>query len=73
MKIKNLNKYKAALFDVDGVIIDSMSYHYPDFYLTVAKAAKMFCVAVTTSLPKQYLKPANVICKKISEVTGILK
>ena len=36
--------------------------------IKAAKAAKMFCVAVTTSLPKQYLKQANIICKKISDV-----
>ncbi len=36
--------------------------------IKAAKAAKMFCVAVTTSLPKQYLKQADIICKKISEV-----
>ena len=36
--------------------------------IKAAKAAKMFCVAVTTSLPEQYLKQADIICKKISEV-----
>ena len=34
--------------------------------IKAAKAAKMFCVAVTTSLPEQYLKQADIICKKIS-------
>ena len=36
--------------------------------IKAAKSAKMFCIAVTTSLPKQYLKQADIICKKISEV-----
>ncbi len=36
--------------------------------IRAAKSAKMFCVAVTTSLPKQYLKQADIICKKVSEV-----
>ena len=36
--------------------------------IKAAKSAKMFCIAVTTSLPKQYLKKADIICKKISEV-----
>ena len=36
--------------------------------IKAAKSAKMFCVAVTTSLPKQYLKQADIICKKVSEV-----
>ena len=36
--------------------------------IKAAKAAKMFCVAVTTSLPEQYIKQANIVCKKVSEV-----
>jgi len=36
--------------------------------IKAAKAAKMFCVAVTTSLPEQYLKQADIICKKVGEV-----
>ena len=36
--------------------------------IKAAKSAKMFCIAVTTSLPKQYLKQADIICKKASEV-----
>lgn len=36
--------------------------------IKAAKAAKMFCVAVTTSLPEQYIKQADIICKRISEV-----
>jgi beta-phosphoglucomutase len=33
-----------------------------------AKSAKMYCVAVTTSLPEQYLKQADKICADIKEV-----
>lgn len=33
-----------------------------------AKSAKMYCVAITTSLPKQYLKQADKICNDIKEV-----
>ncbi len=33
-----------------------------------AKSAKMYCVAVTTSLPEQYLKQADKICTDIKEV-----
>ena len=36
--------------------------------IRAAKSAKMFCVAVTTSLPKQYLKQADITCNKVSEV-----
>lgn len=36
--------------------------------IKAAKAAKMFCIAVTTSLPKEFLTKADIICKKISEV-----
>ena len=38
--------------------------------IKAAKSAKMFCIAVTTSLPKQYLKQADIVCKKISEILG---
>ena len=33
-----------------------------------AKSARMYCVAVTTSLPKQYLKQADKICNNIKEI-----
>ena len=36
--------------------------------IKAAKAAKMFCVAVTTSLPEQYLKQSDVVCKKVSDI-----
>ncbi len=35
--------------------------------IKAAKAAKMFCVAVTTSLPKEYLRQADVVVKKIAD------
>ena len=35
--------------------------------IKAAKAAKMFCVAVTTSLPKIYLQQADVVVKKVSD------
>ena len=37
-----------------------------------AKAAGMFCFAVTTSLPKGYLKKADVIVDKLEEITGYI-
>ncbi len=36
--------------------------------IKAAKAAKMFCVAVTTSLPKQYLSQADIVVKKITKI-----
>lgn len=36
--------------------------------IKAAKAAKMFCVAVTTSLPKQYLSRADLIVSRIGKV-----
>lgn len=36
--------------------------------ITAAKAAKMYCIAVTTSLPKQYLKKADRIYNKLSDI-----
>ena len=36
--------------------------------IKAAKAAKMFCVTVTTSLPEQYLKQSDLVCKKVSDI-----
>ena len=36
-KIKNLDKYKAILFDMDGVIVDSMPYHFISWFETLKK------------------------------------
>ena len=36
-KIKNFKKYKAVLFDMDGVIVDSMPYHFISWFETLKK------------------------------------
>ena len=38
-----------------------------------AKSAKMFCVAITTSLPKEYLSMADVIVDKLEDITGLIE
>jgi len=38
-----------------------------------AKRAGMFCVAVTTSLPREYLKKADIIVNKLQDIPGLLK
>lgn len=40
--------------------------------IEAAKRAGMFCVAVTTSLPKGYLKQADMIVGSLPEITGII-
>lgn len=37
-----------------------------------AKAAKMTCIAITTSLPKPYLKKADIVVERISDLEGLL-
>ena len=37
-----------------------------------AKKAGMFCVAVTTSLPKEYLKEADLIIDKLGDIPNLL-
>jgi beta-phosphoglucomutase len=37
-----------------------------------AKRAGMFCVAVTTSLPKEYLKKADIVVENLEEISGII-
>jgi beta-phosphoglucomutase len=38
-----------------------------------AKAAKMFCAAITTSLPKEYLQMADVVVDKLEDITGLIE
>jgi beta-phosphoglucomutase len=37
-----------------------------------AKRAGMFCIALTTSLPREYLKKADVVVDTLEEITGII-
>ena len=37
-----------------------------------AKRAGMFCIAVTTSLPREYLKEADMVVEKLSDVDSII-
>jgi beta-phosphoglucomutase len=37
-----------------------------------AKSAGMFCIALTTSLPGEYLKAADAVVSRLDEITGIL-
>jgi len=41
--------------------------------ITSAKKAGMFCVALTTSLPKEYLKAADIIIDSLDELNGIVE
>ena len=38
-----------------------------------AKSAKMFCVAVTTSLPKGYLRMADVVVNKLQDISSLIE
>jgi beta-phosphoglucomutase len=38
-----------------------------------AKGAGMFCIALTTSLPRQYLGKADVIADRLEEVSGLIE
>lgn len=43
------------------------------FGIESAKRAKMFCVAITTGLPRQYLKKADVVVDHLEDITGIIE
>ncbi len=43
------------------------------FGIESAKRARMFCVAITTGLPRQYLKRADVVVDSLEEITGIIE
>lgn len=38
-----------------------------------AHAAGMFCVAITTSLPREYLKAADAVVERLEQVTGMIE
>jgi len=38
-----------------------------------AKKAGMFCIALSTSLPKEYLKQADVVVNSLEEITGLIE
>jgi len=38
-----------------------------------AKSAGMSCIAISTSLPKEYLKKADIVVDKLEEITGIIE
>jgi beta-phosphoglucomutase len=38
-----------------------------------AKTAGMFCIAITTSLPKEYLKEADLAVNELSDITGVIE
>ena len=37
-----------------------------------AKRAGMFCVAITTSLPREYLKVADIVVNALEDITGVI-
>ncbi len=43
------------------------------FGIASAKKAGMFCIAITTSLPRDYLKQADIIVDRLEDITGIIE
>ncbi len=43
------------------------------FGIESAKKAGMFCIALTTSLPKEYLVKADIIAESLKDITGIIQ
>ena len=43
------------------------------FGIASAKKAGMFCVALTTSLPKEYLSKADIVADKLSDIFGFVE
>ena len=62
------DSYLAAAKQLNVIPDECIVMENAPYGIKAAKAAKMFCVAVTTSLPKQYLKQADFICKKVSDL-----
>jgi beta-phosphoglucomutase len=43
------------------------------FGITAAKRAGMWCIAITTSLPEEYLKQADMVVDRLSDIAGIIE
>jgi beta-phosphoglucomutase len=43
------------------------------FGIESAKKAGMFCIALTTSLPKAYLRKADIIADNLIDIAGIIE
>lgn len=43
------------------------------FGVESAKKAGMFCIAVTTGLPKEYLKAADIVVNKLIDITNVIE
>lgn len=41
--------------------------------IKAAKRAGLFCFALTTSLPKEYLKEADIVVDRLEEITGFIE
>lgn len=59
---------KLSLEPVDCVVIENAP-----FGIESAKKAGMYCIALTTSLPREYLKKADIIADKLEEISGIIE
>jgi len=51
----------------DAVVIENAPYG-----IRSAKSAGIYCIAITTSLPKAYLKEADLVCDSLEEVKSLI-
>ncbi len=58
---------KLGLKPAECIVVENAPYG-----IESAKRAGMFCVAVTTSLPKEYLKKADIVVENLEEISGII-
>lgn len=79
--MKNINKFKAVLFDMDGVIVDSMPYHFISWF----EALKKYGITVSpfdiyekegeksSSCVKRFFKRDGIKCdeEKVREVLNL--
>ena len=56
------------LFPDDCIVVENAPYG-----IESAKRAGMYCIAVTTSLPKEYLRKADVAVNSLKEVYALIE
>lgn len=61
--------FRKALGMLKAVPEETVVFENAPFGIQAAKRAKVFCIALETSLPRKYLKKADVIFKSYAELT----
>jgi HAD superfamily hydrolase (TIGR01509 family) len=64
--------YMKAIEDLEVIPADTLVIENAPYGIQSAKQAGTFCIAITTSLPREYLHEADFICDSLEEVRKLI-